>query len=96
MERERQLRKQLMPALECKYDEFRLLGYTQVTIDGLWEYLCARKWKNALAEKKLYELVSDILSLSPGEYMAFLTRRSYERQRAAGDDDLERVLNELL
>ncbi|MGG3790599.1 post-transcriptional regulator [Geobacillus thermodenitrificans] len=96
MEGEKRLREQLMPALECKYDEFRLLGYTQVTIDGLWECLCARKWKNALAEKKLYELVSDILSLSPGEYMAFLTMRSYEQQRATGGDDLENVLKELL
>ncbi|MFC0296204.1 post-transcriptional regulator [Geobacillus jurassicus] len=95
MDENRELRKQLMPALESKYDEFRLLGYTQVTIDGLWECLCARKWKRELAEKKLHELVSDILSLSPGEYMAFLTMRSY-KQQASGGEDLESVLKELL
>lgn len=45
--------------------------------------------------KKLHELVSDIFSLSPSEYMMFLTMRSY-KQQAAGDDELERVLKELL
>ncbi|BAD76868.1 hypothetical conserved protein [Geobacillus kaustophilus HTA426] len=95
MDENRKLREQLMPALESKCDEFRLLGYTQVTMDGLWECLCSRKWKHRPAEKKLHELVSDIFSLSPSEYMMFLTMRSY-KQQAAGDDELERVLKELL
>ncbi|KPD01651.1 hypothetical protein LR69_00266 [Geobacillus sp. BCO2] len=51
MDENRKLREQLMPALESKRDEFRLLGYTQVTIDGLWECLCSRKWKHRPAEK---------------------------------------------
>ncbi|MED5074527.1 post-transcriptional regulator [Anoxybacillus geothermalis] len=96
MDQEQKLREQLMPALVCKYDEFRLLGYTQVTLDGLWECLRARRWKHGAAEKKLHELVSDILSLSPGEYMAFLTMRSYEQQRLTGGDELERILHDLL
>ncbi|NNV05598.1 post-transcriptional regulator [Geobacillus sp. C56-T2] len=94
MEEKQRWREQLLPALECKYEEFRLLGYTHVTIDGLWECLWTRKWKGELADQKLHELVSDILSLSPGEYMAFVTRQSY--QQAARGDELERVLKELL
>lgn len=58
-------------------------------------FVCSKVEKRA-GGKKLYELVSDILSLSPGEYMAFLTMRSYEQQRETGGDDLENVLKELL
>lgn len=98
MEKEKQneLREQLMPALQCKYDEFRLLGYHQVTMEQIWDCLVQKKWKNFKKEKKLFELVNDILSLQIGEYMSFVTMQSYKEQRFLGDDDLETVLKELL
>jgi hypothetical protein len=95
MEKQKELRELLMPALQCKYDEFRLLGYKQVTMEQIWECLVQKKWKNG-EERKVYELVNDILSLQIGEYMSFITMRSYKEQRLAGDDDLEAVLQELL
>jgi len=88
------LRAELMPALQCKYDEFRLLGYEQVTHEKIWECLRQKRWKT-LEEKKLYELVSDILSLSIGEYMAFLTMSSYREQHVKADD-LQSLVDELL
>jgi hypothetical protein len=94
-EKQKELRELLMPALQCKYDEFRMLGYKQVTMEQIWECLLQKKWKNG-EERKLYELVSDILSLQIGEYMSFITMQSYKEQRLAGDDDLEAVLKELL
>lgn len=87
------LRVELMPALQCKYDEFRLLGYEQVTIEQILECLWQKKWKTE--EKKLYELVSDVLSLSLGEYMAFLTMSSYREQHRK-TDDLQSLVDELL
>ncbi|WP_027407928.1 post-transcriptional regulator [Anoxybacteroides tepidamans] len=90
------LREQLMPAVECKYDEFRLLGYDHVTIEQIWNCLCNKKWKKIDDEKKLYEFVNDILSLSIGEYMAFLTAESYRTQRSGEDNNLETILSELL
>lgn len=98
MEKERMdvLREQLMPALQCKYEEFRLLGYDHVTVEQIWQCLLNKKWKNMNEEKKLYEWVNDILSLSIGEYMSFLTMESYRKQHSRGDDDLEAILKELL
>ena len=59
MEKEKQneLREQLMPALQCKYDEFRLLGYHQVTMEQIWDCLVQKKWKNFKEEKKLFDFV---------------------------------------
>lgn len=94
-ERLERLRDELMPALQCKYEEFRLLGYDRVTIEQIWECLLQKKWKKWSEEKKLYELVNDILSLSVGEYMAFLTMESYREQHSKGENDLEALLNEL-
>ncbi|ALF11640.1 post-transcriptional regulator [Parageobacillus thermoglucosidasius] len=95
-EKQKELREQLMPALQCKYDEFRLLGYNQVTMEQIWNCLVQKKWKNFKEEKKLFELVNDILSLQIGEYMSFVTMQSYKEQRSSGNDDLETVLKELL
>lgn len=90
------LREQLTPALQCKHDEFRLLGYDHVTMEQIWNCLLRKKWKHVGDDKKLYELVSDILSLSIGEYMAFLTAESYQKQRTDEGSDLAAILNELL
>jgi hypothetical protein len=90
------LREQLMPALVCKQDEFRLLGYHQVTIEQIWECLFYKKWKKISEEKKLFELVEDILSLRVSDYMSFLTMQTYQKQRSANDNDLETALKELL
>jgi hypothetical protein len=95
-EKQKELREQLMPALQCKYDEFRLLGYKQVTMDQIWDCLVQKKWENFKEERKLFELANDILSLQIGEYMSFITMQSYKEQRSSGNDDLEAVLNELL
>lgn len=94
MEKEQveKLRAELLPALRCKYDEFRLLGYERVTLEQIWECLWQKKWKTK--EKKLYELVSDILSLSIGEYMAFVTMSSYREQHMKADD-LQSLVDEL-
>ncbi|MBA2873622.1 post-transcriptional regulator [Thermaerobacillus caldiproteolyticus] len=91
-----ELREQLMPVLECKYDEFRLLGYEQVEIEQIWECLFYKKWKKLNEKKKLFELVEDILSLRIGDYMAFLTMKTYQQQRSADGNDLEVALKELL
>lgn len=95
-EKQKELREQLMPALQCKYDEFRLLGYKQVTMDQIWDCLVQKKWKNFKEERKLFELANDILSLQIGEYMSFITMQSYKEQHCSRNDDLEAVLNELL
>jgi Post-transcriptional regulator len=68
-----EFRELVQPALGSKLEEFALLGYGTVDEKGLWNYLINKKWKKEKGEKKLFELVDDILSVKPGEYMSFAT-----------------------
>jgi hypothetical protein len=96
MEREKltALREQVMPALVCKKDEFHLLGYEEVTIEQLWDCLLHKKWKKLKEEKKLFEIVNDILTLSVSEYMTYMTVQSLQETNWFADDNLE-ALEEL-
>jgi len=97
MERERieAIREEVMPALECKKDEFQLLGYEHVTVEQLWDCLFQKKWKKFKQERRIFELVSDILSLTINEYMGYITIKSYEEVNIFGADDMK-GLEELL
>jgi hypothetical protein len=88
------LREQVMPALVCKKEEFQLLGYEQVTIDEIWDCLFYKKWKKLKEEKKLFEIVNDILTLSVSEYMTYITVQSQQETNWFDDDNLE-ALQEL-
>jgi len=68
-----EFRELVQPALGSKLEEFALLGYGTVDEKELWGYLTNKKWRKAKGEKKLFELVDDILSVTPGEYMSFAT-----------------------
>ncbi|WP_077214092.1 post-transcriptional regulator [Bacillus dakarensis] len=68
-----EFRELVQPALRSKLEEFALLGYETVDEEQLWTYLTKKKWKKEKNEKKLFELVDDILSVTPGEYMGFAT-----------------------
>jgi hypothetical protein len=74
------LRKQLMPALISKVDELKLLGYEQATVDEVWNCLKSKKWKKLREEKKLFELVSDILSLTASDYMTYITTKEQKKE----------------
>jgi hypothetical protein len=74
------LRKKLMPVLVSKVDEFKLLGYEQATVDEVWNCLKSKKWKKIKEEKKLFELVSDILSLTASEYMTYITTKEQKKE----------------
>jgi hypothetical protein len=74
------LRKKLMPVLVSKVDEFKLLGYEHATVDEVWNCLKSKKWKKIKEEKKLFELVSDILSLTASEYMTYITTKEQKKE----------------
>jgi hypothetical protein len=88
------LREQVMPALICKKEEFQLLGYEQVTIEEIWDCLFYKKWKKLKEEKKLFEIVNDILALSVSEYMTYMTVQSHQETNWFTEDNLE-ALEEL-
>ncbi|HEY2420165.1 MAG TPA: post-transcriptional regulator [Neobacillus sp.] len=87
-------RTQVKPAIVSKIEEFYLLGYDSVTEDGLWEFLCKKKWKKAKEDMKIYEMVQDILAVKVSDFISFATIESYKTSDFSFDDENE--LKELL
>lgn len=70
--------KQIKPALKSKEEEFKLLGYENVSEAQIWEYLSKKKWKKPKEEIHLYEIVADILSAKMGDVMNFTTVEAFK------------------
>ncbi|MFD3449378.1 post-transcriptional regulator [Microbacteriaceae bacterium 4G12] len=71
-------REQLQLVLDSKVEEFHMLGYDRVTAQEIWECLKGKKWKRLTGDVKLHQLVNDILTLSTGDYMTYLTVEAYK------------------
>ncbi|MFK2824489.1 post-transcriptional regulator [Bacillus sp. B190/17] len=67
----------LLPVLKSKVEEFRLLNYGTIDIPSLWEYLTNKKWRKPEEDVHMYQLVADIVSTMPGDYMNYATVESY-------------------
>ncbi|GAA5415613.1 hypothetical protein Pryu01_00644 [Paraliobacillus ryukyuensis] len=65
--------------IESKVEELKLMGYTDTTADIVWRCLKQKVWKGN-PEKRLYQVVEDILHLNTHIYMSFLTIESYQQQ----------------
>jgi len=61
---------------QSKIEEFRMLGYEQMTSEELWDCLNSKYAKQGMP--RLYELVNDILSMKPNQLMHYLTMSSYK------------------
>lgn len=60
----------VLPALESKRNEFKYFQYDSVTEKEIWKYLLRKKWrKQDVSEMPLYQIINDIMSTSPAEYM---------------------------
>lgn len=68
----------LAPAIESKVDEFCTLGYKDVSKEDIWTFLLEKKWKKPKEGVRIYELVSDVLSLKIGDYMNFATISAFK------------------
>jgi hypothetical protein len=66
------------PALGSKLEEFQLLGYDTISEKELWEYLVKKKWKKVNTDKRLFEVVQDILSIKVSDYMSFATIEAFK------------------
>jgi hypothetical protein len=73
-----QFRPHVEPALLSKLEEFQLLGYDSVSEEGLWDFLLRKKWKKVKDEKKLYEIVDDILSVRVSDFISYTTIETYK------------------
>ncbi|HZG73056.1 MAG TPA: post-transcriptional regulator [Chondromyces sp.] len=75
----------LMPAIKSKVEELKFFGYDDITEDNLWEYLTKKKWKKPQEGIRTYQLVGDIISVKPGEFMNFATVQAYRSPDWFGD-----------
>ncbi|TCN24590.1 post-transcriptional regulator [Mesobacillus foraminis] len=82
--------KDVQPALKSKQEELAMLGYEGVTEQEIWNFLTRKKWKKTKDDIRLYEIVADILSVQPGEYMNFVTIEAFKIGSLSLDDEKER------
>lgn len=66
----------MMGLCEMKAEEFRLLGYEEVTAQDVWD--CVRE--QLKGEVRLHEVVSQIAGLHVDKFMNRLTIRAYKGQ----------------
>ncbi|WP_416827441.1 post-transcriptional regulator [Ectobacillus polymachus] len=76
-------REQLKVVIASKVEEFKVLGYDRVTTQEIWDCLKVKKWKKIDGEMKLFQLVNDVLTLSTGDYMTYLTMEAYKTPLAS-------------
>ena len=69
------------PAVESKMNEFHFYGYSTVTEQDIWKYCVQKKWrKRTIDDMRTYELINDVMELTPAEYMTYT---QIEEQRAS-------------
>ncbi len=72
---EAELNEMIEKLCESKADEFRLIGYDQVTGADVWE--CVSDKYHKKGTPSLHEVVNDILSLKVTQFMNFITLNMY-------------------
>jgi Post-transcriptional regulator len=87
-------RYQVQPAIASKLEEFSLLGYGHVKEQQLWDFLTTKKWRKTAQDKRIAEIVDDILSVKVGDYFNFATVEAFKGAEFSFDDEDE--LRELL
>ncbi|OIJ16590.1 hypothetical protein BKP37_04970 [Anaerobacillus alkalilacustris] len=70
-------KKDIMPVLTSKVEEFHMLGYDRATQEDVWECVLA-KLKKEKEYVRIHHLVRIILTLKITDYMTFLTVGAYK------------------
>lgn len=86
----------LDPVLISKVEEFAVLGYGEVEKADLWEYLTKKVWKKPKEGIRIYELVSDVISINIGRYMNFAAVEAIKSPNWLSEldsDELQELLN---
>lgn len=84
----------IKPALKSKIEEFSILGFSTVDEEQLWGFLTKKKWRKVREDIKLYEIVEDIMSVKPGEYMNYASVEALKLTEFSFDN--EEDMKELL
>lgn len=68
----------IQPALASKVDELKVMGYSRTNEKDVWDCMVEKVWKGD-PEKKLYQVVQDLLHLNTSTYMSYLTVKAYKQ-----------------
>jgi hypothetical protein len=84
----------VQPAIQSKVEELSLLGYGTYLESQIWDFLVKKKWKRPKEEIFIYEIVEEILSLKPGEFMSFQTVEALKSSQFAlpNEEDWKELL----
>ena len=66
-----ELYNRLLPAMNTKVSEFKLVGINYITDNDIWNYLRIYKWSKS-KDLSLSECVDDILNTSDIEYKKYM------------------------
>ncbi|WP_117169129.1 post-transcriptional regulator [Paraliobacillus sediminis] len=69
----------ILMVLDSKVEELILMDYDNATREIVWNCLVEKVWKGN-PEKRLFQIVEDILHLSASKYMSYLTMQSYQNE----------------
>lgn len=69
----------ILMVLDSKAEELILMDYPNATRESVWNCLVEKVWKGN-PEKRLFQIVEDILHLSASKYMSYLTIKSYQNE----------------
>ena len=70
------------PFLYSKAEELHLMGYEQATSEDVWKCLIDKVWKG-YPDKRIYEMVADIMQLNSATYLSYLTVHSFQNDNLA-------------
>lgn len=84
----------VMPAIKSKVEEFSILGYGTISEKELWGFLTNKKWRKVKEDIRLYEIVDDIMTVKPGEYMNYASVEALKLTEFSFDN--EEDMRELL
>lgn len=87
----------VLPALESKKTEFEVYQYKTVTENDIWNFCITKKWrKKVVPEIPLYQIINDILSISPAEFMTFEQIENFKTSNwfsEVNQEELQLLLN---
>ena len=58
----RELYDRIKPALRCKCNEFKKMGYKNIKESDIWNYITDKKWKESIG-LSISEMVNDIFDV---------------------------------
>ncbi|WP_170289321.1 post-transcriptional regulator [Metabacillus lacus] len=88
-------RQHVKPYITSKLEEFKLLGYDDISEEELWAFLINKKWKK-VQELMLYELVADIAGTKVSDVLNYSRIQAYQNTGWLESEEGKKLIEDLL